>query len=90
MKQLRVKFSNGRTYHIPVDVIAQSRARYYESLGENYVEEVHECLKDNYMIVDWVFNNMDWADVSDEAVLCEEPSLDIEDEEWPNVEHEIV
>lgn len=98
-KFLRVTFSDGKVYDIPAEFIAKARAEYYAKLdanrGEDYAkvhdEELKAGLEDDSEIIDWAFNNMDWADVKEQAVLLSQATKTIDyEKEWPNVEHEII
>ena len=98
-KFLRVTFSDGKVYDIPAEFIAKARAKYYAQTdadrGENYTniydEELKAGLEDDSEIIDWAFNNMDWADVKEQAVLIEQESKTIDyEKEWINVEHEVI
>lgn len=98
-KFLRVTFSDGKVYDISAEFIAKARAEYYAKLdadrGENYAkihdEELKNTLEDDSEIIDWAFNNMDWADVKEQAVLLSQATKIIDyEKEWVNVEHEVI
>ena len=98
-KFLKVTFSDGKVFYIPAEFIAKARAEYYAKLdaerGEDYTkvynEELKAGLKDNSEIVDWAFNNMNWADVKEQAVLTKQETEAIDyEKEWPNVKSEVV
>jgi len=100
LKQLRVTFSDGVSYHIPVDVIARSRASYYAEkdtkmkCGEEYdkvfKEEFDFTMSDNSEIIDWAFNNMNWSNVKSCATVTTPDNKRVNyDKEWTNVEHRI-
>ena len=98
-KFLRVTFSDGMAYDIPTELIAKARAEYYAEVdadrGEDftkiYNEELKIGLEDDYEIVDWAFNNMDWVDVQAHAVMVALESKPIDyKEEWVNVKHKII
>lgn len=98
-KFLRVTFSDGKVYDIPAEFIAKARAKYYAEIDADrgkdyqavYDEELKNCLEDDYEIHDWAFNNMNWADVKEQAVLLSQVTKVIDyEKEWPNVEHEVV
>ena len=98
MKSLRVTFSNGEMYDIPIDVIAENRATYYASKeldkthqGEVFTEEMKLALEDTDEITDWAFNNMDWKDVIHVAKHVEKDrKVPNYNKEWTNVKHKIV
>ena len=97
MKYLRVKFSDGSVWDIPVFVIAEHRAMYYaekegespEQEAEILEREIKEAMDDENTLEDWAANNMDWTDVESKAERVVEPSVD-HNEEWTNTEKEIV
>lgn len=74
-KFIIIAFSDG-DYKIPADIIAKDRAKYYAELDsergdgeydEIYKEEYEYTMNDNYELIDWAENNMDWSDISDQA-----------------------
>jgi len=100
MKYLKVTFSDERVFKIPAQFIAENRAAYYaksdsesgaDGYDEIFKEEVGWVMEeeDSFEICDWAFNNMDWKDVKDVAIEDERFKADL-DEEWCNVENEIV
>lgn len=99
-KVLRVTFSDGKVFDVPAEFIAKARAKYYAQTdadrGEDYTKVYNEELKaglaDDSEITDWAFNNMDWSDVKEQAVLVEQETKDDVDreKEWPNVEHNVI
>jgi hypothetical protein len=78
-KYMEIKFSNGDTFRIPAQVIAESRARNYSQLdfdrGEvsdldaAYQHELEYSLNDDMELEDWFANNMLWSDVVAHARL---------------------
>jgi len=77
-KKVRISFSDGTKWDIPVFVIAQNRANIYRSEFGNDVnrslkEDTLHLFEDNSEILDWLCNNMDWKDVSMYAELATEP-----------------
>lgn len=98
-KFLRVTFSDGKVFDIPAEVIAKARAKYYAEVDADrgkdyqtvYDEELKIGLENDYEIYDWAFNNMNWADVKEQAVFIEQESEAADyEKEWPNVEHDVV
>lgn len=94
-KVVLVKFSNGQTFEIPAEVIAENRTGYYASLygflrdSVKWNEEFKLSLSmDSYEMTDWAANNMDWKDVSRYAKLIAEKSIDYE-KEWTNSEMKV-
>jgi hypothetical protein len=67
MKRIMVDTPKGR-YSIPAELVAKSRADYYEKKEPGvYQEEFDYTLGDDYELKDWLLNNMDWVDVEPDA-----------------------
>lgn len=90
MKVLTVRFSNGRRFRIPAEVIAKHRANYYANREEDteFADELEYGLSDEYVLIDWASNNMNWDDVKDEATEIEPDECEKRDE-WTNAEKEV-
>lgn len=100
-KYLIVTMPDNSQWKIPAKFIAEQRAEYYatrdcekdKSLNYStvFTEEVKYALKNEYEIVDWAENNMNWCDVKDMAteLPSKKKELDFEDE-WSNVNKEVV
>ncbi len=80
MKFIKVLFSNGDRFKIPATTVAHDRAMYYANHdhpdGANkadkawtdcYNNERRYTLDDNGELLDWLWNNMNWADVQETA-----------------------
>ena len=78
MKVLRVEMPDGSKWDVPAELIAESRARYFakhdaggdektEEYLKAYTEEFETTMNDEYELMDWASNNMDWEDVKDSA-----------------------
>lgn len=73
-KKLIVTMSDKTRWAIPADLIARHRARYYAERDSKrddvdyYMEifhaEVEIALNDEYELLDWASNSMDWKDVA--------------------------
>jgi hypothetical protein len=93
-KKLIIKFHKGVTYEVPARVIAENRAKYYaetdgyELDSNEYFDEVNRALDDEFLIFDWVQNNMDWYGLEPYAVWVENKSINLEDE-WESGNHTI-
>jgi hypothetical protein len=84
MKVIEITDS-GYVWHIPVEVVADNRAKYYrdieakrEQLSDEdatlvYKEEFDFVMKDSYEAIDWFVNNMNFSDVATSAVLVSIP-----------------
>ena len=96
MKYIKILFSNGHKFKIPAGIVANSRAKYYathdegeltdsnkEAWNKTYYQEAQNTLNDDFEIVDWLWNNMNWEDVVDQAKRIIEPI----DNEYDYAEH---
>lgn len=76
-QRVRIKFSNGDVFELPVSVIADARARYYaEREGMSFEQSLAEDTiplfeSDHEEIVYWAKGEMDWQDVCDQVVLID-------------------
>jgi hypothetical protein len=93
-KVIQVRFSDGSLWEIPVLTIAADRARYY-ALKESdtkeavtvFLDEIVYTLRSDDTLLDWANNNMDWDDVSSEAMMVEKPPMVADFKaEWSNAE----
>lgn len=62
-------------WHIPLEAIADNRAKYYAERDSDttYQAEFDYVMSDDYEGIDWYCNNMDFEDVADKAVLVFTP-----------------
>lgn len=95
--KLRVYFSNGKIFDIPVHIIAHHRAKYYAEKEDTesakaliYTEEYETTIKYKEVLIDWAENNMDWYDVRDKAILITRENKIDYNKEWINTKKEIV
>lgn len=72
-KVLVLEMESGDTYHVPAHIIADNRAKHIAEIDPDatYKEEYDFTMKDEYLLKDWYFNNMNPEDVAEEAVLVE-------------------
>lgn len=84
-KDIIITFPSGYKYKVPIFPVAETIARYYteravedsdRSYDEIFEDELQRALKDDYVVQDWVKNNMNWEDIEDEAELVEEDPFD--------------
>jgi hypothetical protein len=99
-KFLKVRFPDG-DWHIPANIIAEDRARYYAShdTGEKSGPKFDEAFKDEldyalsmdgeFDLCDWAANNMNWEDVKAHAVHVKPLAIDYENE-WCNAKKTVV
>jgi len=97
VKHLFVEMADG-IYSIPASVIAKDRAEYYAQLDSEtggdydvvYNEEYHNTIEDDYELVDWASNNMDWDDVVDEATKVDPTTPVDPNDYWPNANKKVM
>jgi len=89
-KSIKVTFSNGEEWIIPASIVAASSAKYYsEEQGEEYEDAFAQAMHDDFELVDWVQNNMDWADFDGHRYQVGWPNAIDRDEEFTNAEMEV-
>lgn len=97
-KYLRVTMPDSSVWDVPAEIVAKDRASYYKekdptSYGtpeRTYTAEFDITMDDEYELIDWARNNMDWDDVKEFAVEDTEPDEPDFQEGWLNGEHEII
>ena len=98
-KYLRVTMEDGSKWDVPAKFIAEARAKYYaekdtgKSSGKEFdvvfIDEVKYSLEDEYNIIDWASNNMNWSDVKNIAVKVSTMEIDFQ-EGWVNGDKEVI
>ena len=68
--KLRVRFSNGDTFDVPLQVVADDRDKHYQNHKEDTVGK-----KDGWLAVDWAENNMNWSELEPYAVKVDTPPV---------------
>ena len=74
-KMLEVTMEDGRTFHVPLKLIAESRAKYYSEVDPDptpeatYKAEFDYTMEDADEAIDWYQNNMNPSDVAHSAVM---------------------
>ncbi len=58
-----VTFSNGESWSVPVQVIADSRDRHYETDHEDTAKFIADKTLDTSDVTEWLQGNMNWSDV---------------------------
>ncbi len=96
-RQLLVTMRDGSVWAVDVEHIAWNRTEYYHrDTGQDLdeaKEETEVMFRDDYEIVDWATNEMNWSDVAEHAVMVQPaPPLTEADfqEGWVNGEHRVV
>ena len=73
MKVIEI-MEDGFIWHIPLQVIAEARARHYANDKDTtFKEEVEYVMDDDFEGIDWYLNNMDFEDVAEHARLVQTP-----------------
>lgn len=74
-RYIELKYANGSIYGIPVRVIADDRAKYYEKHDKDttYQSEFDYVTEDDYEALSWFGNNMDMIDIADHLVMISPP-----------------
>jgi hypothetical protein len=90
MKTLRVTFSDGSQYDIPVNVIIDNAVAYFTKRYPGYPEARAGYEWSRSEIEDWATNNMNWCDVAAHAVQVRPPNQRDMDELWANAETQIL
>lgn len=94
-KCLRVHMPDGSIWDVPVEVVAYDRAKHF---AHEYSGDINLSLKedtillfelDEYEIIDWASNNMNWSDVKMYARPSKDPDPVSLEEGWRNGEKEI-
>lgn len=85
MSTLRVTMPDGSIWSIPTAVINEDRNGYYRTREADYEDEEAE----EYDLIDWARNNMNWSDVAESASMIEEPAPCDFDEGWANGDMEV-
>jgi hypothetical protein len=83
MINILITFSNGETFAIPAEVVAKARADYYAGrdckddaslkFEDVYRSEFEATMDDDFELLDWFNNNMNWSDVAFSAVRVVSP-----------------
>lgn len=88
-KNLEITMPDCSVWSVPVLEIAKNRAREYAHEFGNHEEQslIEDTIplfeSDDYEIIDWASNNMDWSDVKDFAVCIKPSTIDFK-EGWLN------
>lgn len=90
-KELHVTMPDGSVWAVPVQLIATKRAEYYahefgDDLYRSLAEDTLPLFRsDDFEIVDWASNNMNWSDVQHSARCVSTGDVDYDDG-WDNGE----
>jgi len=100
-RYLRVTMPNGLKFDVPAELIARNRAAYYAKADtgivsgpeydKEFAAEYEYTLNDDFELIDWAANNMNWDEVEHNARLVwPDPQVVDYQEGWVNGEKEIV
>lgn len=98
---IQITFPDGSIWEIPTIVISSHRASYYakKESGRDtsslkyekiYFREVRYTENNSDEIVDWISNNMNWSDISRNAVIIKTPPALNYDEYWSDATFNIL
>lgn len=93
MKRIRATMPDGTVWDIPAAVVAEHRATYYAQRDPDttYSAEYDLTMRDDYELLDWAGNNMDWEDVEARAVRVDTPQPGADrHKQWLEAEREVV
>ena len=84
MKCLRVKYETNNHVDIPIDLIADNRAKYYTKhyqrpYNELYQESLFAFTQYECLVEHWLMSKMSWQDISK---LIEKAGGNISEAEW--------
>lgn len=98
---LHVTMEDGSIWAVSADIIAVNRARYFAEqeaksggdYGDALNREFDYTIADDYELMDWAANNMNWSDVASHAVQVYTPPR-LSDEQfqqgWVSGEQKVV
>jgi hypothetical protein len=93
--QLQITMPDGSKWQVPVEVIANHRAKHYAIDFDGYIQKSLELdtlpvFEDDLSnIHDWASNNMNWSDVQKHAIMVKPGKTDYQ-KGWVNGDWEIV
>lgn len=92
---LVIDMPDGSKWAVPVSIIARNRAAHYAHEFDGDIERslTEDTLplfqSDNYEVHDWAANNMNWSEVSEQAIEIWDGSATDYQEGWMNGEYEV-
>ncbi len=77
-QHIKISFNDGSVWVVPVKVIVNNRATWYFKNNkfdtfEDAIKESIEYFEDRDDLIDWIYGNMDWKDLSTYAVRYKSP-----------------
>lgn len=73
---------NGSVWHVPVQVIADSRDEHYAEDEEDTIGFIRAKRLDRYELNDWAFNSMNTEDLEDYATMVKPPDEPSWEDAW--------
>lgn len=76
---------DGTVWALPIEYVARDRATYYAKLDsdgddkiykEIFDEELKFLIENDYELLDWIENNMDWGDFNEELIQLKPQKVD--------------
>jgi hypothetical protein len=90
-RKLRLTFSNGEVWEVPVQVVADSRDAAYADEQEDTLGFIEEGTLDAFTLVDWANNNMNWRDLAPYAERVPRRAVPFDHEaDWGQASKEVV
>src|SRR5579863_1822632 len=93
---LEITFGDGTRWCVTTMLIARNRAAHYaREFGGDVERSLNEdtipCFADDFEIVDWASNNMNWSDIAPNAIQLPTPSTKPDyQREWTNAVKKVV
>lgn len=92
-KVVRVEFSDGSQWDIPVEIVIESWVQYDKKLSNddsNYKPEIENGKPDDDEIIDWAANAMKWWNIAHCAMRVTYPITPDYESEWRDAEMKVV
>ncbi len=92
--EIQITMESGAIWGCPAQMIAAGRDKYYHDRCGDLEDTVRMCrdTEDNYELIDWLQNNMNWSEIREYARLVKMPITTNESlgEDWGDEGPEIV
>lgn len=98
MKYLLVTMPDDSRWKVPAKLVAEDRAKYYslrdggspKDVLKTFNNEKQYTLEDDEELIDWARNNLNWSDVSGQAVKVDDEATTDFQEGWVNGPMEVI
>jgi hypothetical protein len=77
-------------WKVPAKLVAEDRAKYYSLRDGGSPKEKQYTLEDDEELIDWARNNLNWSDVSGQAVKVDDEATTDFQEGWVNGPMEVI